>query len=155
MKNKWVLLVVTLVLALGVKHYLGDGSNYSHYARTIYQYISGSDSSPRSYVQVAKISHRAEKRGGNWYATIYITVKNVSEKTVTALSGNLKYTAGRPQTATIQYSGKIPPGGREKITLFAEQSPARADCSADSRCTSIKSKSSKSGLKGGTSQPLS
>ena len=120
LKNKWFLLVVTFVLALGVKHYLGDASNYSHHARTLYHYISGSDSSPRSYVQVAKISHRAEKRGGNWYATIYITVKNVSEKTVTALSGNLKYTAGRPQTATIQYSGKIPPGGREKITLFVQ-----------------------------------
>ena len=48
LKNRWLLLLVTCVLVLGLKHYLRDPSNYSHYAQNIYRYFFHSGSSPRA-----------------------------------------------------------------------------------------------------------
>ena len=71
-------------------------------------------------MRVVKISDKIERTGGGHYANIYVTVKNVSNKIVTKINGTLKYTAGRPQKATLQYRGKIPPGGQKKITLYVQ-----------------------------------
>ena len=120
LKGRWFLTLALSLATLFLSHYLKDPSGNLNSAGIAQKITSWYYSTSGSPVRVVKISHRSERTGGGWYATIYVTVENVSNKVVTDLSGTLKYTAGRPQKATIQYRGKIPPGGREKITLYVQ-----------------------------------
>lgn len=120
LKSRWFLILALGLLTLGLSQYLKDPPNSSNSAAIINKITSWYYSTSGSPVRVVKINDKIERTGGGAYATIYITVKNISDKIVTELSGTLKYTAGRPQRATIQYRGKIPPGGREKITLYVQ-----------------------------------
>jgi hypothetical protein len=120
LKGRWYLPLALGIVALVCSYYLQDTTNQSSYVNLIRNFIAPSHSSSRAYVQVVEISHRAEKRGGDWYATIYVTIENISNKIITELNGTLKYTAGRPQTATLQYKGKIPPRSQEKISVYVQ-----------------------------------
>lgn len=120
LKSRWYLSLAICAVALGLNHYLKDTSNFSSYANSVYNFISRSDSASRAYVKVVKISDRIERRGGRGYATINVTVENISKKIVTELSGSMQYMAGKRQSATIQYKGKISPGCQEKITVYVQ-----------------------------------
>lgn len=117
--SRWYLpLAIGAAAALLLGHHVKDTSNYQGNDNFIYNFISWFNSP--SYVKVIKISDRIERRGGGWYATIDVTVENISKKVITELSGSLRYMAGKQQSASIQYRGKIPPGGQEKITVYVQ-----------------------------------
>ena len=82
------------------------------------------ESSSQPYLRVVKIEGKPGRNvsTGIGWATIDITVENISKQIVTAVHGRFEYIAGNAgkQYASILHRGKILPGSQETITLNLE-----------------------------------
>jgi hypothetical protein len=77
------------------------------------------DSTSSPYLRVVKIEDKAGRKAGGGWATINITVENISKQVVKEIQGRFECSGGYAgkQNATILHRGKILPGSQEIISL--------------------------------------